>query len=222
MEEKTLKIDELLYTIKKRYKIIILVTASMTILATLFAFFKMKPQYFATTKVFVGRVGDSKNYSTSELETYKTLMSTYVDLIRTEDVVAKALNDSGIKKSAKAVLGSMQLAPNEASPILTIKVIGTSEKDARVTTEALLKGFDNITKEVLTTAKIDVIDSTKTYTVMPNRKKVLIMGFIVGLIISLGVVFVLDYLDNTIKTTEELEELLNLPVVGIIPNEDEV
>ncbi|MGL5244161.1 MAG: YveK family protein, partial [Sarcina sp.] len=215
MEEKTLKIDELLHTLRKRLKIIILVTLAITAFSAVFAFTKMKPKYYAVTKVFVGKDGESKNYSTSEIDTYKALMATYMDLIRTEDVIAKALKDSGIKKSPKAVLSSMELAPNQSSPILAIKVSGISEEDAKATTLALLKGFENITQEVLSTAKIDVIDSTKSYTVMPNQKKVCIIGFIVGLIISLGIVFLLDYLDNTIETTEELEELLSLPVIGI-------
>lgn len=45
------------------------------------------------------------------------------------------------------------------------------------------------------------------------------LGLMVGLIFGLGLAFLYEYLDNTIKSSEEAEKLLGVPVLGIIPAE---
>ena len=55
---------------------------------------------------------------------------------------------------------------------------------------------------------------------MPNKKKVILVGVIAGLVIALGVIFILDYLDNSIKNKKELEKILPIPVIGEIPIHD--
>ena len=54
--------------------------------------------------------------------------------------------------------------------------------------------------------------------VKPNKQLNVMIAFVVGLMAAVGVVFLLEYLDNTIKTTADVEKLLGIPVLGVIPN----
>ncbi len=56
--------------------------------------------------------------------------------------------------------------------------------------------------------------------VQPNKRLNLLMGFIIGLILGLIFAFIIEHLDTSIATIEEVEEFLSLPVVGIIPHID--
>ena len=58
--------------------------------------------------------------------------------------------------------------------------------------------------------------------VSPNKKMNIAIAFLLGLMVSVGLVFLLEYLDNTYKTKEQLEKELELPVLGVIPTLDEV
>jgi capsular polysaccharide biosynthesis protein len=45
----------------------------------------------------------------------------------------------------------------------------------------------------------------------------MLIAFFIGLMVSVGIVFLLEYLDNTVKTQEDVEKLIGIPVIGIIP-----
>ena len=53
--------------------------------------------------------------------------------------------------------------------------------------------------------------------ISPNKKLNLAIAFFLGLMISVGIVFLLEYLDSTIKTESDVEKYLDLPVLGVIP-----
>ncbi|MPQ44725.1 YveK family protein [Clostridium tarantellae] len=219
MEEKTLNINEILYSIRKRFKIVAFCTGIIIVIFTIIAFKFQKPKYYATTRVFVGKYEESKLYTSNELDSYKQLMATYMDLVKTEDIIAKALKENESDKTAGEVLGSLQLVASDVSPTMRIKVAGKSEEDASKTVRIVLTAFDKVTKELLSSAKIGVIDSTKTFTVKPNKFKFSLIGFILGIVLSLAIVFVLDYFDNTVKSKKDLEAMLELPIIGTIPRE---
>lgn len=70
-----------------------------------------------------------------------------------------------------------------------------------------------------TISSVEVIDPALTPKdpVKPNRKKNLALGLVLGLMLGVGLVFLLDYMDQTIKTAEDVREKLGLSVFGIIP-----
>ena len=52
----------------------------------------------------------------------------------------------------------------------------------------------------------------------PNKKLNILIAFILGLMVGVGVVLLMEYLDNTFKSREELEKTLDLPIIGSIPD----
>ena len=80
--------------------------------------------------------------------------------------------------------------------------------------------FESTVGEYIVNSNIEILDYPKSITIMPNKKKVILVGVIAGLVIALGVIFILDYLDNSIKNKKELEKILPIPVIGEIPIHD--
>ncbi|MGR3303979.1 MAG: GumC family protein, partial [Candidatus Scalindua sp.] len=70
----------------------------------------------------------------------------------------------------------------------------------------------------LQTSNISVIDlaTVPRHPIEPNKKLNIILGAIVGLFLGIGMVFFLEYLDNTIKSPEDVEEYLNIPLLGVL------
>ena len=54
--------------------------------------------------------------------------------------------------------------------------------------------------------------------VSPNKKMNIAIAFLLGLMVSVGLVFLLEYLDNTYKNKDQLEKELGIPVLGAIPD----
>ncbi|MHB8708484.1 MAG: GumC family protein [Desulfuromonadales bacterium] len=70
-----------------------------------------------------------------------------------------------------------------------------------------------------TISSVDVIDPALTpkAPIKPNKKKNLALGLVLGLMLGVGLVFLLDYMDQTIKTSDDVRDKLGLTVLGIIP-----
>ena len=75
--------------------------------------------------------------------------------------------------------------------------------------------------EVMELGDIRVIDEARVpgSPIKPNKKLNLAIGGILGLMLGVMLVFFLEYMDNTIKTTEDVERTLNLPILGVIPKD---
>jgi succinoglycan biosynthesis transport protein ExoP len=72
----------------------------------------------------------------------------------------------------------------------------------------------------LKSSNIRVVDEAETpeFPVSPNMRKNLALGLMLGLMFGFGLAFFLNYLDNTIKTPEDVEEKIGLPALGLIPS----
>jgi polysaccharide biosynthesis transport protein len=75
--------------------------------------------------------------------------------------------------------------------------------------------------EVMELGDIRVIDQAliPEAPIKPNKKLNLVIGGILGLMLGVTMVFFLEYMDNTIKNTEDVERILNLPILGVIPKD---
>ena len=77
---------------------------------------------------------------------------------------------------------------------------------------------------MISNGNVQIIESVQVpeYPVSPNKKMIIAIGFMLGLMGSLGIVFLKEYLDNTYKNKEQLERELGIPVVGVIPFSNEI
>ena len=75
--------------------------------------------------------------------------------------------------------------------------------------------------EAMELGDIRVIDEARIPKdpIKPNKKLNLAIGGILGLMLGVMLTFFLEYMDNTIKTTEDVERILDLPILGVIPKD---
>ena len=87
--------------------------------------------------------------------------------------------------------------------------------------EILLKRMEeaDVTSQ-LKTSNINIVDpaAVPRSPIKPNKKLNIILGAIVGLGMGIGLVFFLEYLDNTIKSPEDVEDYLEIPLLGVLSN----
>ncbi len=69
------------------------------------------------------------------------------------------------------------------------------------------------------TSKVEIVNEAllPASPIKPNKKKALGMGLLIGLLLGVGLTFLLEYLDRTIKDEDEIEEKFGLTVLGTIP-----
>ncbi|MDM0611816.1 Wzz/FepE/Etk N-terminal domain-containing protein [Clostridium perfringens] len=225
MEENTISLQEIAYALKKRWKLIALITIAATLVSAILSFFVIKPQYEATTKLFIGKQESQDNnaYNNNDVMMYQQLMKTYAELAKTSDLVTKAVKSADLdynQKDIKAILKNLNATPSAETQILDLSFKGGNPKEVLKLTEALTNEFISESKELIPNGNVQVIQKPQLpeRPVSPNKKLNILIAFVLGLMVGVGVVLLLEYLDNTFKSREELEKTLDLPIIGTIPD----
>ncbi|WP_368247709.1 YveK family protein [Clostridium perfringens] len=225
MEENTISLEEIAYALKKRWKLIALITIAATLVSAILSFFIIKPQYEAKAKLFIGKQETQENnaYNNSDVMMYQQLMKTYAELVKTSDLVTKAVKNDNLdynQNEIKGILNNLTATPSADTQILDLNFKGGNPKEVLKVTEAITNEFISESKELIPNGNVQVIQKPQLpeHPVSPNKKLNILIAFVLGLMIGVGVVLLLEYLDNTFKSREELEKTLDLPIIGAIPD----
>ena len=225
MEEQVIRLDELFEALKKRWLMIVTITLIATIISAALSFFVIKPKYEATTKVFIGKdEGDNQAYNQNDVLMYQKLMKTYSEAIKTKDLVSRSLQGTSLELKPQDVLANLTVSPVSDTQILQIKYKSNNPQEAKVVIQELTNEFIKTSKELVPNGNIKTIEEVQLpeKPVSPNKKMNIAIAFLLGLMVSVGLAFLLEFLDNTFKSKEQLERELDIPVIGVIPTVKEV
>ena len=198
MEEEVISLEEIFAAIKRSWKLITAITLLTTIISGVVSVYFLKPVYETNAKLFVGKEAGSEDYNYNDITMYQKLVSTYTETIKTKDLINRALKSIDCDLTATSVLAGLSV--NE------------------------VKEFVETSQQMIPNGNVQIIESVEVpeHPVSPNKKMILAIGFMMGLMGSLGIVFIKEYLDNTYKNKEQLEKELGIPVVGVIPFSNEM
>jgi capsular polysaccharide biosynthesis protein len=220
--EEIIKIEDILDVLMKRWKMIVSITLLATLTAGIISFFIIAPKYEASTKVFVGKENTKdQNYNNSDIQMYQQLLKTYAGVITTNDLVEKAIDTANLNVTSEAVLGGLTVTPSANTQILEIKYISTDKVLSMKLVDAVTTEFIKTSTELIPNGNVKIIESVKMpeSPVSPNKKMNIAIAFLLGIMISVGFAFLLEFMDNTFKTKEQLEQILGVPVIGAIPDD---
>ena len=224
MEEQVISISEIFEALKKRWILIVSITLVATLISGILSFFVIKPTYEASTKVFVGKEESSlEGYNTNDIQMYQKLLQTYAETIKTNEVIQAAINNTNADLSVKDVKDSLTVTPIADTQILQIKYKNNDPEVAKSILENITNEFVILSKELVPNGNVRVIEAVQLPEdpVAPNKKMNIAIAFLLGLMVSVGLVFLLEYIDNTFKSKENLEKELGIPVIGLIPSFEE-
>lgn len=220
MQEENINLSEFFDVIKKKYKLIGIITAVFVIVSIILSFFVITPKYQVEEKLFVGKAESKINhsYDNNEVQMYQNLLSTYSDVIMTNDLVQTALNESGINLQAKNVIKSLQVTPKPNTQIIDIIYDDTNPQRAVNVIEGITKVFIKKSKELIPNSNVQVIERANypSNPVSPNKILYILIAFILGVLVGIGAALLLEFMDNTFRSKDDLEKSLGLPVIGTI------
>ena len=220
--EEVIRIEDILDILLKRWKMIVSITLLATLTATIISFFIIAPKYEASTKVFIGHENTKDQYyNNSDIQMYQQILKTYAGVITTNDLVEKAIEKADLNVTSKEVLETLTVTPSPNTQILEIKYTSTDKVLSRDLVNAVTTQFIKTSTDLIPNGNVKIIESVKMpeNPVSPNKKMNIAIAFLLGLMISVGFAFLLEFMDNTFKTKEQLEQILGVPVIGAIPDD---
>ncbi|MEH7461466.1 Wzz/FepE/Etk N-terminal domain-containing protein [Bacillus thuringiensis] len=224
--EETISLKELFQVLRKRFAMILTITFGAAIISAIVSFFFMTPIYQSATQILVNqKKQEGTAIQFNEVQTNVQLTNTYKVIIKSPVILDQVKEKLGLNITTQELNNKIEVANEKDSQVVTVT---TQDKDPKVardianTTAEIFKGevakimsVDNVT--VL--SKAEVADNQSP--IKPQPMMNIMLAFVVGLMASVGLVFLLEYLDNTVKKEEDVEKLLGLPVLGIVARMDE-
>lgn len=225
MEEQVISLSEIFEALKKRWIMIVAITLAATLISGLVSFFVIDPVYEASTKLFIGKEeSDDTAYNSSDINMYQQLLQTYAQAIKTKDLASRAIDSLSYDLEPSTVISNLTVNPITSTQILEIKYKSKDPQEAKDVLKNVADEFIVTAKELVPNGNVRVIEEVELpeSPVSPNKTMNIAIAFLLGLMVSVGLVFLLEYLDNTYKNKEQLEKELDIPVLGTIPDIDMV
>ncbi|MFJ8246337.1 YveK family protein [Peribacillus asahii] len=228
--EETISLRELFETLKKRLSLILVITLLAAAVSGAISYFVLKPVYKSSSQILVSQSAASSLASIAgvSLDTDAKYIETYNVILKSPYILDQVIKELKMDTTPEQLNGSVSVTQEGQSQVMTISVTNNDPAEAvRIANEiaevfqreiAQLMRIDNIT--IL--SKAELADNPAL--VKPQPLLNIAIAIVVGLMSGVGLAFLLEYLDNTIKSEQDIEKLLELPVLGavttITPNEE--
>ncbi|UZW14994.1 Wzz/FepE/Etk N-terminal domain-containing protein [Clostridium pasteurianum] len=225
-EENTIDLSQIFYILNKRKSIIITITLVAVIISGILSFFIISPVYEAQVTAIVGKRNDAANQNIqyNDVMMYQNLTKTYATIGTSKLVAGKAAEKLGNGMTADKLGKVISVTPETGTQILDISAQGGTPQEALSRVTALSETFVENSKDVYNAGEVKIMDKGELpkAPVKPKKALNIAIAFVLGLMVSVGLSFLLEYMDSTLKTAEDVKKHLDLPVLGTIPVHDEM
>lgn len=224
-DEIEIDLKGLFYALLGKLPIIILIGIVMA--AVVFGASKclITPKYQAKTNVYIlSKTTDNDRLSASDMVLATYLVQDYQVLLTSEPVLSEVIDSLGISRTTNELAGMISVEMVEESHVMQITVTSDDAKEAKKIADKVRDVANEKTKDVMEGIQaVNAIDEAKLplKPSSPNIKKNTMLGFLAGVGIAIAVIAILFILDDTIKTTEDVENYLGISVLSSIPLKDE-
>lgn len=209
----------------KRLWIILLIIFVATSTSGVLSFFVLTPQFEASAEILVNQSQTDGLAQYNEIRTNLELINTYNVIIKSPRILEIVISDYNLKKSYEQLNSQIKVSSVKNSQVMSITVTDSNYSQAVYITNAVANTFKQEIVKLMKIDNVHVMAEAKEISspspVSPKPYLNMVIAFVVGIMASIGLIFLLEYLDNTIKTEQDIETILRLPVLGSISKIDE-
>ncbi|AXQ78528.1 capsular biosynthesis protein CpsC [Streptococcus chenjunshii] len=214
------------YLIKKLWNkkfLIIFVTLFCAALAFLGTLFLIKPTYTATTRFYIVNQS-SDNLTPEDLQAVGYLVNDYKEIIVSRDVLADAIEKEDASLSPGELSGMVLVSVPSDTRVISISVEGHNAKEAAGLANAVRQSATEKIKTVTKIEDITVLEEAEepARPSSPSVKRNLVLGGAAGAFLAIVGVLLLELVNDRVKDPDDIEEILGLPLLGVIPNTEKM
>ena len=221
MEEIDLK--EFIMMFWNRKVSIILITVIFMVIGIIYSVGFVTPKYTSSTTLLLATSESSNSktntITTSDITLNSKLVSTYSELVKSKNVTRQVISNLGINETEDELRDNITVSSVKDTELIKISVTDKNATNAYNVANEIAKVFTQKVSEIYNINNVQVLDQAEISSVPSNinHTKDIIMFTFVGLFVAIVFVIIVNMLDTTIKTSEEVEKLCNVPVIASIP-----
>lgn len=223
-ENKEIAIDVVqLFKVLWKKKIAIILTA---IVAALVAFgvssFVLTPEYSSTTRIYVVNRNQSENagLTNQDLQAGTYLVKDYKEIILSQDVLEKVISNLKLEQSGKGLSKKIQVTVPVDTRIVSIVVKDDQPEEASRIANALREVAAEKIIKVTRVSDVTTLEEARPALTpsSPNIRRNTLLAFLAGGAVMVVLILLLELLDDRVKRPEDVEEVMQVALLGIVPD----
>ncbi|MEB7715526.1 Wzz/FepE/Etk N-terminal domain-containing protein [Staphylococcus equorum] len=216
--ESTLDLSQILQIIRKNIKLLIILPIICLLISAIVTFFFLDSKYQASTQVLVNQKESDSQMMAQEVQSNIQLVNTYSEIVKSPRIIDKVSKELD-RAYSTSELSNMVTVTNQAeSQLLNIAVDSKNKNDSEHIANTVAQVFSKEVPDIMNVDNVSILseanDTAKQ--VAPKPLVNLVISLVIGLILALLIIFVKELLDKRIKSEEDVENELNIPVLGSI------
>ena len=227
-EQDKIEIDvfQLVKVLWKRKFLIALVALVAGVTAFAYSSFVIKPQYASTTRIYVvnRNQADKPGLTNQDLQAGSYLVKDYREIILSQDVLEKVVANQNLTIDAKTLGKKVSVTVPADTRIVSISVRDGNPEEASRIANALREVAAQKIISVTRVSDVTTLEEARPATSpsSPNIRRNTMMATIAGVGIVIVVVLLVELLDDRVKRPEDIEEVMHISLLGVIPNLDKL
>ena len=219
-ESTEIDLVELMYRLIEKWAIIVLSCILGAVIASAYTFLMVTPKYTATSKLYVVNSNDSA-INLSDLQIGNYLTTDYMEVFSNWHVHEMVLERLGLDYSYNQLSNMISVTNPSNTRILYIRAVSTDPQEAKdladtyaeVAREFIAVKMDTKQPNVFEEALLPSAPSS------PNKTRNIMLGFLLGLVVSCGIIVVQFLMDDRLRSSDDIEKYVQLPTLGVMPKQ---
>ncbi|SDB81169.1 Capsular polysaccharide biosynthesis protein [Pelagirhabdus alkalitolerans] len=223
--EETISLQEIVAIIRKRLGLIILLTIGAALISGVVTTFFMTPIYESSTQFLVNQnqapnETEVSGVELNDLRTNVELINTYNVIIQSDRILSEVQEELGLNISTTALSNKLTVDNENDSQVVTVSATDPDPEMAVQIVNTTVGVFQDQIGDLMNVDNVNVLNEAQVplnpSPISPNTMLNIAIAGVLGLMVGVGLAFLLDFLDTTVKTEEDVEKDLGLPVIGIV------
>ena len=220
--EEQININDILSLFVRRWWVILLCGLIVGAVTFSFTYFLVAPVYTSSGTLYVNNVKDKNaiNLTQNDIMLSQKLVNTYAEILNSETFrqnISRKLDSEVTSSQLKKMIKMSGVGETE---ILKVSASSTDPEMARKVVQAILVSAPEEIVRVVKAGSVEIIDNANVPTIpsSPNIQLNTIIGILAGILLSILIIFIIEFFDTTVKDEADLTNKYALPVLGVIPN----
>ena len=223
-EQEKFEIDvfQLVKVLWKRKFLIVLAAIIAGLAAFAYSSFVIQPQYTSTTRIYVvnRNQADKPGLTNQDLQAGSYLVKDYREIILSQGVLEKVVADQSLAMDAKTLGRKVSVTVPADTRIVSISVRDGKPEEASRIANALREVAAQKIISVTKVSDVTTLEEARPATSpsSPNIRRNTMMATVAGVGFVTVIVLLVELLDDRVKRPEDIEEVMHLSLLGVIPN----
>src|SRR5699024_1359091 len=223
MMEETISLQEIFEVIKKRFVMIVSITVGAALIAAVLSFFILTPIYESSSQFIVNQSEqDTENMDVdkSQIETNVELINTYNVVLKSKAILSEVIDELNLDMTPGQLSDKIDVSSEEDSQVVNVAVKDADPQQATTIANTTVEVFQSDIVDIMNVDNVSVLSEAEMDAnptpVEPRPTLNIAIALVLGAMIGVGLAFLLEYFDTTIRTEQDIENKLGITVIGTV------